>query len=307
MNPIAASDKKVVGVVQRKFSDNPQPCSNLRGKKFLLGVGAQRCGTTWLDQYLRRHPNVKLPAIKELHYFDQLLRPELSTYWAKKFEERLDAELMSAVGKMLTESDLALLRCMVDRLKMNYNPRTYLNFFDRLVVDGTQVVGEITPSYCLLRADAFKKIREMLVRNGLKPRIVFLMRDPAQRFWSQVRFQQLDSETLDTSFRAALSNQHYLERTRYDLTIVSLKSAFPADELYFDFYENLFDEAAVRRICNFLGLSPEYPVILDRINDSPAAELGLERLAVLRNTFAQVYHFCEAEFGDSLPPIWRSQ
>lgn len=37
-----------------------------------LGIGAQRCGTTWLDSALRGHPQVYLPGRrKEVHYFDQ--------------------------------------------------------------------------------------------------------------------------------------------------------------------------------------------------------------------------------------------
>src|SRR5262245_13183400 len=36
-----------------------------------LGIGAQKAGTTWLYEQLRRHPDVWLPPEKELHYFDR--------------------------------------------------------------------------------------------------------------------------------------------------------------------------------------------------------------------------------------------
>src|SRR5947207_15861690 len=35
-----------------------------------LGIGAARAGTTWLHSNLRRHPQIWLPPVKELHYFD---------------------------------------------------------------------------------------------------------------------------------------------------------------------------------------------------------------------------------------------
>jgi hypothetical protein len=35
-------------------------------------IGAQRAGTTWLYYHLYKHPEVWLPPIKELHYFDAL-------------------------------------------------------------------------------------------------------------------------------------------------------------------------------------------------------------------------------------------
>jgi|SRR5690242_3518862 len=36
---------------------------------FLI-IGAQRCGTTSLFEYLARHPDVAPPSAKELHFFD---------------------------------------------------------------------------------------------------------------------------------------------------------------------------------------------------------------------------------------------
>src|ERR1700749_4313420 len=37
-----------------------------------LCIGAQKAGTTWLDSNLRRHPDVWLPPLKELHYFNSV-------------------------------------------------------------------------------------------------------------------------------------------------------------------------------------------------------------------------------------------
>jgi len=36
-----------------------------------LVIGAPRCGTTWIDENLRRHPDIYMPAKKELHFFDR--------------------------------------------------------------------------------------------------------------------------------------------------------------------------------------------------------------------------------------------
>jgi sulfotransferase family protein len=35
-----------------------------------LGIGAQKCGTTWLYELLALHPMVRFPAGKEVHYWD---------------------------------------------------------------------------------------------------------------------------------------------------------------------------------------------------------------------------------------------
>lgn len=52
--------------------------TNLSGPDFLI-IGAQRSGTTSLFHYLGHHPRVKLPIIKEIHYFD--LQFYRSTNW----------------------------------------------------------------------------------------------------------------------------------------------------------------------------------------------------------------------------------
>jgi hypothetical protein len=34
-----------------------------------LGIGAPKCGTTWLAECLREHPQVFVPEVKEVVYF----------------------------------------------------------------------------------------------------------------------------------------------------------------------------------------------------------------------------------------------
>ena len=36
-----------------------------------IGIGAQKAGTTWLSHNLQRHPEIWMPGIKELHYFNE--------------------------------------------------------------------------------------------------------------------------------------------------------------------------------------------------------------------------------------------
>jgi len=39
-----------------------------------LGIGAQKCATTWLSHNLSRHPEIWMPPRKELHYFDYRIK-----------------------------------------------------------------------------------------------------------------------------------------------------------------------------------------------------------------------------------------
>lgn len=45
-----------------------------------LGIGAQKCATTWVDKILRYHPSLFLPSNKSLHYFENNFGRGLKAY-----------------------------------------------------------------------------------------------------------------------------------------------------------------------------------------------------------------------------------
>src|SRR5579864_5427870 len=51
-----------------------------------LGVGAMKCGTTWLFGQLGAHPDIYMPPLKELHYFSWHWHRSLK-YYSKQLEE----------------------------------------------------------------------------------------------------------------------------------------------------------------------------------------------------------------------------
>jgi hypothetical protein len=44
-----------------------------------LGIGAQKAGTTWLGRNLQAHPEVWMPRMKEVHYFEEKVHESRST------------------------------------------------------------------------------------------------------------------------------------------------------------------------------------------------------------------------------------
>ena len=75
-----------------------------------LGVGAQKAGTTWLAENLRRHPAIHLPERKELHYFDESFHRSLASY-ARNFREagaRVTGEITPAYA-LLDDERLAFI------------------------------------------------------------------------------------------------------------------------------------------------------------------------------------------------------
>lgn len=62
-----------------------------------LGIGAQKAGTTWLYENLKRHPDIAFPAGKEVHFWD--MRQHLGQDWyLSHFEDnaRINGEITPA-------------------------------------------------------------------------------------------------------------------------------------------------------------------------------------------------------------------
>jgi len=47
-----------------------------------LGIGAQKAGTTWLHENLKKHPEIFLPKEKEIHFFNDKFSKPLNEYQA---------------------------------------------------------------------------------------------------------------------------------------------------------------------------------------------------------------------------------
>jgi hypothetical protein len=277
-------------------------------KTFFVGVGAAKAGTTWLYRYLRQHPDVFTPAIKELHYWDDRFRPDASkeillargyTLWREKFA----AELGKLESKSALDSDPRLtlrIGALRDRLAMSSDDAYRAYWRDR-VGPRQKAFGEITPAYALLPLNAFQKLRD----QHATVRVIYLLRDPVDRLFSHMKVPDVRYPGLSAveSFEMALARRDSrVERSRYDLTLERLDRVFASDELLVEFYESMFTEEATRRICSFLGIRWRQANFFRRINQSSVDEPLPEHLrASARELLQDVYRYCRTRFGERLP------
>lgn len=281
---------------------------NLAGLTFLLGVGAQKTGTTWLSTYLGKHPQVALSPIKELHYFDQLYRPDLCGGWNNKFAFRMEQLAKAPGGPIEGRAEHAW--PLIERLRMINDPGAYLDYFDRLASNGAEVVGEITPSYSLIPSAGYRNIHELISPHVGHIKVIFIMRDPVDRFWSQLGHdtRKGNINSAGEHFSTGLTQPHYLERTRYDITITNLEKVFPPESIKYLFFESLFCETTLREVCDFLGIDffdPPPAFYQQRINRSASEPRSAEATFQIREAFRPVYDFIFRKFGDRVPPRWH--
>jgi hypothetical protein len=280
---------------------------------YFLGIGAAKSGTSWLSEYLRRHPDVAMSPIKELHYFDARFCPELSGHWDADWL-RIKSELEAKIAAQSTTELNEKLRCVTLRLEMIADPLKYRRYFEEIVQPEHRAFGEITPAYSMLPAEGFSAIL------GLYPqaKFVFLMRDPVERYCSHIRFMQkmrsvqgnAPGESFDADREAQdnLLNVHFMKRADYKATIETLSSTADESQLCVLFYEHLFDETQngteLHRLCAFLGIQHTPGNIQARVNASDAFQFDEGVRRRIRDHFSAIYDFVHQKYGGRVPSAW---
>ena len=289
-------------------------------KTFLLGVGAQKAGTTWLYRYLKQHPDCNMGSIKEYAVFNTVLRPDL---FHKRPRNRFRslARICEARAELPQDhyayEDPAALLELMDSIALAADPERYVPHFDRLYDAAPQVrlVGDITPEYSALRAEDYRFIRNLIEAGGYRIKVVFLMRDPLERCYSATRMADRSASRQGQKVRKAAHERFATEavsqwcdiRTRYEHTITALEESFAPEDVFHGFYETLLSQEGVRALTDFLGIAP-HPANLDRrVNASPRThEPDPAAIAAVRRHYAETYDFCRHRFGARfIDRIWR--
>ena len=134
---------------------------------FVLGAGAQKCGTSWLYRTLQKQPWSDFGVMKEYHVWDSKFCDLITQYSPPPTKDE--------------NPNISLRRAM--QSDNNY----YAQYFRDLIRGDVTLTGDITPSYSLLSGDQFKEVKSCVERVGLEPKIIFLMRDPVERIWSALQ------------------------------------------------------------------------------------------------------------------------
>lgn len=272
-----------------------------------LGIGAQKAGTTRLAGYLAHHPHVYIPPIKEMHFFDLLgndrglrKRATLDIRLRQRFLEAATAEEKDI------SSEMAEIRSITERFAIGHDPDKYR----AMLMDappGKTICGEFTPAYAAMTADQIARIPQVLDR----PRILFILRNPVDRFLSQVSHHATPLTLKPQEFESPLQlleTPGFTERTRYDWTLKSLDAVFPKDDVYVGFFEDLYGPQAAdfhHRICAFLDLDPALGPRVPPGKPAKNRECDPQERKSLVSAFEPAYRDVKQRLG-RLPETWET-
>lgn len=227
---------------------------------FLLGLGVQKSGTTWLHEYLSQSPESDFGFVKEYHIWD--LRSQIGLKARKAFMTRFSRRV--AQGRLHPGLSGGAMR-----LAFMSDPEIYFDYFAaRLERPGIRLTGDITPTYSLLSGVDLAAIRDGFARRNVRIRAVLLLRDPVQRLRSMFRMNckahgkvlSAEEEFSELCARQARGGDDL--RSDYVKIVHRARKIF-GDDLFVTLYEDLFQDTSIRAICDFCGIAP-HPADLDR-------------------------------------------
>lgn len=266
-------------------------------KTFVLGVGAQKAGTTWLHATLDARSDADFGFCKEYHIHDARTIERLNPF--RPYEEG------SWLGRSLREAALLAKPSTRKRLAFYRHPERYYDYFQSLLSrTGIAITGDITPAYGLLNAEDLKQIQAEIETRALRFRTIFLMRDPIERIISSVRMNLRKKERLvpeqeiETLQRTVSRRPRGIEaRSDYRHTLEALDGAFGLQEVYVGFYESLFSEDTIRSLCQYLEIPYIEADFQKRLNVSATTtEIPEEVLVALGTWQSGTWHYCRERF-----------
>ncbi len=254
-----------------------------------LGIGAQKSATSWLSQNLRDHPDIWMPPRKELHYFDRSLKYISPSYLATdNYQERkkgLEKHNVLFRKKMNNELELARRsgnKKVVDWFENYFCKDISDDWYQSLFIQGgNKKKGEITPSYSILTIEDIKHIK------GLFPdlKLIFLLRDPIERAWSQLRFLiktgRFSSSISIEEIKSFIDSDFQTSRGDYLGILSRWQSVFLPSQFFIAYYDEVVEspKALLSRLFNFLSLNPDKSSFLSlhkKSNVSPTIEIPNE-------------------------------
>ena len=232
-----------------------------------LGIGAMRSGSSWLYYNLKKHPELWLPPIKEIHYFNGLKNGPTGVF-KKFFSNKWPTNRYRNL--LLKRIKANLLHFSFEDLLWDYNyffgnphDAWYASLFKS--GDGKKT-GEITPAYATLDEEDVSHIFNLMPYC----KVIFILRNPIERAWSQAVSEfvrkglSLDSLS-NNEWINLLRQKSTLVRSDYLRTIRIWKKYY-SDEYFFIGY---YDDISIRprkilsEIFEFLGVNASDKYITD--------------------------------------------
>ena len=209
---------------------------------FLLGIGAQKTGTSWLYRNLKKHHQFDFGITKEYHIWDTIFLKSCSNFIVKNSSQLSE---LQKIRKNMIEVN-------------GYYEEYFLSKINKKI----NITGDMTPSYSMLNKNHFEMIKKKILDSKFNIKVILILRDPIERVWSQMKMERkfainkglkFSTSDLFLKFERDHCENNYFERSNYINTLKVLE-IFEKDEILVLFYENLFCDNSTKKISDFFNI-----------------------------------------------------
>lgn len=303
---VAAQDKVTTDAQQRS-----------EGPDFLL-IGAARSGTTWLYERMKLHPGIFVTPVKEIHFFD-IYRHYPAWHWIRLRRSLL--HLRRYIGYLFGQrADRRESRGWLIGWGLRYFllPKTD-RWYAKLFRDpGGRVAGEMTPAYALLDETSIENL--LTINPNIK--IVFQMRDPIDRAWSQtvmhlnLHQRHGDFENYLEEILPVIRRAEIIDRSMYLATIERWEKHVDPENICYLFFDDIERDPAgmLAGLFDFLGAETGDEAVFGhrltaRVGERDAG--GRRMPAAVESEFAgrflPMLEQLERRFGGGYPAQWKAR
>lgn len=152
--------------------------SKIQGPSFIC-IGAQKAGTTWLYDNLAVHPQIWMPPIKEIHFFNTVCPNE----YLLGVETHRNQQGLARYKPLLNNMNVMTLKWLYRYYNEPMSTIWYYRLFDNPMIQKRKA-GDITPAYSTLDERGIRFTKQVLNQNC---KILIILRNPIERTWSAVK------------------------------------------------------------------------------------------------------------------------
>jgi hypothetical protein len=261
-----------------------------------IGIGAQKAGTTWLHRMLERHPEIWMPPVKELHYFDRahaVHRSHLQSGPTPLDEARMEG-VLRLIERVLKSRDTVSEKLeKVQCLSVIGNAQLTDEWYGRIfqAAPKSALCGEITPEYALLPEQGVEHVLR------LQPRIkmIYMMRDPIDRTWSALCMIERKGKRGPDALLRRMARKSFMAYSDYAATIKRVRRHVAHTDFLQLFYDDLVarPEHLLREVLGFLGVDPErasFRKVAEPIHAGQKKPIEPDLYNAIRDRMEPIYH-----------------
>lgn len=261
-------------------------------KTFFLGLGGQKCGSTWVQAYLARAEGSDFGRLGEYQVWEADLGGPFARYRVPE-----PTALEKAAARLKAKGGLAIPRDYL-RWDMQTHRDAYFDYFEALLSrNGIYRTGDVTPSYAALPAPMLAGIRDGFNARDIGVKAIFAMRDPVARLRSHLKMDidkgyVTSSGEEATDLAAFYAGPEAAARARYDMTLDAVEQVFDTADRHICLFEDMTTPGGIAALSAFAGVPADPTAGGQQVNarGSGKAALPEDLTRTIAQHYAPVYH-----------------